>query len=206
MGMARTLTPQRARSVGLNVRLAHAPFPPHSQHSTPPPSPEPGQDVCRVAEGLRLGGSGGTVLAETYDLAPTAAARLVNLSTRGAASTSQPLIVGFVSRAAAPRAWLIRAAGPALTRFGVEGALPDPQLTVTSPTGEWIATNSGRSRDPVEAAVTAQRAAQAGAVPFVADLRDAAVVVDRAPGGTTVIIGAASTARGTVLAEIYALP
>ena len=150
--------------------------------------------------------SGGTVLAEIYDLAPTASARLVNLSTRGAASTSQPLIAGFVSRAAAPRAWLIRAAGPALTRFGVEGALPDPQLTVTSPTGEWIAANSGWSRDPLGAAVTAQRAAQAGAFPFVADARDAAVVVDRAPGGTTAIIGAASTARGTVLAEIYELP
>ena len=56
------------------------------------------------------------------------------------------------------------------------------------------------------AAVTAQRAAQAGAFPFVADARDAAVVVDRAPGGTTAIIGAASTGRGTVLAEIYELP
>lgn len=150
--------------------------------------------------------SGGTVLAELYDLAPSASARLVNLSTRGAASTSQPLIAGFVSRASTPRAWLIRAAGPALTGFGVGGALSDPQLTLTSPAGEWIAANAGWSQDSAAAAAIAQRAAQSGAFPFAAGTRDAAVLVERGSGGTTAIIGAVGGGRGTVLAEIYELP
>ena len=158
--------------------------------------------VVRSADAV----SGGTVLVEVYDLAPAASARLANLSTRGAASTAQPLIAGFVTRPTAPRAWLVRAAGPALAGFGVPSTVFDPRLTLTTATGDVIATNGGWSIEPVRGAETAQRAAQVGAFPFPLGSRDAAIVVERAPGGYTAVIGAGGGGRGTVLAEVYELP
>jgi hypothetical protein len=150
--------------------------------------------------------TGGTVLVEVYDLAPEASARLANLSTRGAASTAQPLIAGFVTRPTAPRSWLVRAAGPALAGFGVPSILGDPRLTVTTAAGDPLATNAGWTADASGGLITAQRAAQVGAFPFASGSRDAAVVIERAPGGYTAIIGAVGGERGTVLAEIYEVP
>lgn len=150
--------------------------------------------------------TGGTVLVEVYDLAPEASARLANLSTRGAASTAQPLIAGFVTRPTTPRSWLVRASGPALASFGVPSILSDPRLTVTTAAGEPVATNAGWNVDASSGLVIAQRAAQVGAFPFASGSRDAAVVIERAPGGYTAIIGAVGGGRGTVLAEIYEIP
>lgn len=66
--------------------------------------------------------------------APAPSSRLVNLSVRSQAGTgSETLIVGFVIGGAGTFGSipvLIRAAGPALQAFGVEGVLADPLLTV----------------------------------------------------------------------------
>lgn len=63
-------------------------------------------------------------------VAPPRPGRLVNLSVRATTrGGGTPLMVGAVV-AGGPKAVLLRGVGPALTGFGVAGALPDPRLEV----------------------------------------------------------------------------
>jgi hypothetical protein len=150
--------------------------------------------------------SAGTVLAEIYDAATDHAVRLINLSARGSASASQPLIVGFVVTPPAHPGLLVRAAGPALTPFGVSGVLASPQLTLTTAAGVTLAGNAGWSTDPVAALDLTTRSAQVGAFPFTVGSRDSALVTAQSPGGYTAIVTGAGSARGVALVEVYQLP
>ncbi|MBL9204437.1 MAG: immunoglobulin domain-containing protein [Opitutaceae bacterium] len=150
--------------------------------------------------------SAGTVLAEIYDAATDHAVRLINLSARGSASASQPLIVGFVVTPPAHPGLLVRAAGPALTPFGVSGALASPQLTLTTAAGVTLAGNAGWSTDPVAALDLTTRSSQVGAFPFNGGSRDSALVTAQSPGGYTAIVTGAGSARGVTLVEVYQLP
>ena len=150
--------------------------------------------------------SGGSVLAELYDAAPDHAVRLVNLSTRGSASAAQPLIAGFVVNQPGAVRLLVRAAGPALTAFGVDRALGTPLLNLTTPTGTVLATNSGWSSDPMVSAELSAAAAQVGAFAFAGGSRDAALLTQRPPGGATAIVTGSGSARGITLVEVYEVP
>ncbi len=144
----------------------------------------------------------GTALIEIYDAETTAGtARITNISTRGQVGAGEPMIAGLVITGDSRKRLLIRAVGPTLAAFGVTGALADPRIDVYSGTNV-VATNN----DWTEVAGLAQVNATtplAGAFALNANSRDAALVVQLAPGSYTVQVAGVGNSSGTALVEIY---
>jgi hypothetical protein len=150
-------------------------------------------------------GTEGVVLVECYDGAPTdTAARLINASTRAFVGTGESVLIpGFVISGTGTVKLLLRAAGPALTAFGVTGTLADPQLSLFSAGNSTaLATNDNWSSAANAAAITAA-AANAGAFAFTVGSRDAAVLVDLSAGNYTATVSGVGGITGTALVEIY---
>ena len=147
----------------------------------------------------------GTAYAGTSDNTTVLAAqRLANLSTRARAGTGEQVVIaGFVIAGDESKPVLIRAVGPALTAFGVDGALAAPKLDLYRGS-TVIATNTGWSRSP-NAVEIAAAAARSGAFAFGAGSADSALLTTLAPGAYTAIISSASNAAGVALAEVYDL-
>lgn len=94
---------------------------------------------------------------------------------------------------------LIRAVGPGLVPFGVNGVLATPSITLWNG-GNVIATNSGWNNDAkLQAAFT-----QGGAFNLASGSKDSAIVMTLAPGAYTAQVKSTSaTDSGNVLIEIY---
>ena len=158
-----------------------------------------------------LNNTTGTAIVEVYEVG-TAGGKFVNLSTRaqvgGAAGTLTP---GFViTPGTGTRKLLIRAAGPALTQFGITGALTNPTLTLLkSGTTAPVATNDDWSTPAGSVTTTAETLSgaftAAGAFAFPAGSRDAALLVDLAPGNYTVQVNGVANGAGIALVEMYDL-
>ncbi len=150
-------------------------------------------------------GRAGVGLVEVYDLSGASIAqKLTNISTRAVAGAGDAtLIAGVVVGGSAPKRLLIRAAGPALTQFGLTGVLAKPQLTVISE-NKVVAQNSGWSTSG-DAVAIAEAAARVGGFAFPSGSDDAALILNLSPGAYTAqVIGGASS--GVVLVEVYELP
>ncbi len=149
----------------------------------------------------------GVVLVEAYDLAPGAAARLVNVSARNFAGVDdQVLIAGFVIDGNAPKRLLIRGVGPTLLAdFDVTGAIADPRLALHVKMGEedrLVATNDTWADEPGVAAAIAG----AGAFPLQPASADAAILVTLPAGIYTAHVSGANGTTGEALVEVYELP
>ncbi|MEN9813951.1 MAG: hypothetical protein RL479_2637 [Verrucomicrobiota bacterium] len=123
----------------------------------------------------------------TYRLQTVArpAGRLINVATRAfVGAGDQVLIGGFVVEGPRPRTLLVRAAGPALGRLGVSGALADPQLRVFA-AGEEVAANDDWG------------------VPAGGGSADAAVLVTLPAGAYSAVVEGAAGTTGTGLVEAY---
>lgn len=133
--------------------------------------------------------------------APPAAGTLINVATRATAGPeARAVIAGFTVTGTQPKVMLLRAAGPALTAFGVNDALAAPVLELYSGATR-IADNARWSTQANADAITAAAAA-AGAFAFAPGSADAALLVTLAPGAyTTIVRGPA--AMGAVLIEAY---
>jgi hyaluronate lyase len=150
--------------------------------------------------------NGGIVLVEVYDAAPSAASRLVNLSSRVfSGSGAQTAIVGFVLAGEAPGKVLVRAAGPALAAFNVPGTLPDPLLRLADAASATIAQNDNWSNSPLVADITSTSAA-AGAFAFSTGSKDSAALLSLTPGSYTALVSDAGNNTGTALVEVYSVP
>ena len=130
--------------------------------------------------------------------------RISNMSIRSSAGTgAQTLIVGAVIGGESPlstKPLLIRGIGPALTAFGVPGALADPSLTVFAG-ANVVASNDNWNGD---AQVTAIGNAVGAFGLAPATSRDAALYSPAlAPRDYTIQITGAGGATGVTLAEIY---
>jgi hypothetical protein len=167
--------------------------------------PGPYSAVVRTADAT----GSGVALVELYDLDPAGSARLVNLSTRAFSGPGeQGAIVGFGLGGRALQPVLIRAAGPALTAFGVGGALADPQLRVVDAAGTVLAQNDhwGSSVFTPEIAAASSGVA---AFAFAPASRDAATLPWLRPGTYTALAtgaGSGAAASGQVLVEVYLAP
>jgi hypothetical protein len=107
---------------------------------------------------------------------------------------------GFVIGGTTPITILVRATGPALTQFGVTGALATPTLTLTSSKGAVIATDTGWNNS----SSLSTAFSEAGAFSYAAGSADSAVVMTLAPGSYTVQVGSSVAANsGYVLLEVY---
>jgi hypothetical protein len=84
----------------------------------------------------------GIGLVELCDLSPLSNSKLVNISTRGSVgATDDVLISGFIVGDVNNATVIVRALGPSLASFGVNGVLSDPTLTIYDSTGALIASN-----------------------------------------------------------------
>ena len=132
--------------------------------------------------------------------------RLANLATRAqAGGAAGPLVAGFVIQgpdAAATKTVLVRAVGPALSAFGLTGALARPVLTVFRE-GQPIATNTGWSSAP-NATEIASAASGAGAFALTSGSADSALLLRLTPGAYTAQVTAADgSGSGLALVEAY---
>jgi hypothetical protein len=142
----------------------------------------------------------GVALAEIYDAGSSAGARLVNVSSRGAAGRgTDALISGFVIAGAETSGRvLLRGIGPGLTQFGATGVVTDPSISLFDAEGRPLGTNDNWvSSLPI----IASAALRAGAFPLDAGSRDAAVLATLPSGAYTVQVSGGEA--GTALLEIY---
>jgi hypothetical protein len=142
-----------------------------------------------------------------------APARLMNMGVRGTLAADETLIAGFYISEGTGATLLVRAAGPALTAFGISGAMANPKLQLFDSAGHLVAANDDWSAEtpastPGALAWSVQQAAQmAGAFPYATASRDAAIAITLKPGAYTLVIsGSTSGDTGVVLGEIYHLP
>lgn len=131
--------------------------------------------------------------------------RLINVATRGYVPVGGALIPGFVLRGNASKSLVIRAVGPTLSNFGIQGTLTDPMMDVI-PLGS---TTAVASNDNWEGAASLQSAfTRVGAFPLAASgSTDSSVETSLPASGTTgytVRVMSKNTAvAGIALAEVY---
>ncbi len=132
----------------------------------------------------------------------TDTSRIVNLSVRATATTSTPVLAGFVIQGGSALQLLIRGVGPGLATVGVDASavLTDPTLTVFDSKGEII---HGPSASWGGDATVAAFGARLGAFPLTATSADTATVMTLSPGGYTVHVSAPNDTTGEALAELY---
>lgn len=157
-----------------------------------------------------VGGSTGVAIVEVYDAATGTPVEMVNISTRGFVGTgTDNLVAGFVIAGNLPQRVLIRGIGPTLTRFGVDGALPDAVLHLyeRKPDGQsrWLRTNydwtAAANVDDLLAAT-----AKVGAFSLNPGDGDAVLLVDLEPGAYSVALEGANGETGIGLIEVYRVP
>ena len=155
-----------------------------------------------AAYSIQARGTGpGVVLVEAYDAGGGATARLVNVSARNRVGTGDDiLIAGFVLDGAGGKRLLIRAVGPTLSGFGVQGTLVDPKLEVYNSAGVKL------TEDDNWDAALASTFTSVGAFQLQAGSRDAALVTTLPAGSYTVQVKGADGGTGEALIEIYELP
>ncbi len=146
------------------------------------------------------GAEGGTGLIEVYETSDIGA--VLNLSVRGAAhGSSDPLVAGFVVEGDAPKRVLLRAIGPTLADFAVEGVLSDPKLVLRTHT-EFVAENDdwadAENKDAVIAAST-----YVGAFALEEGSADAVLLITLPPGLYTAAVEGKDGAEGAALVEVY---
>lgn len=132
---------------------------------------------------------------------PVAAGTLINVATRAnVGPDDRAVIASFTVGGMTPKTVLVRAAGPALTAFGVSDAAPDASLELFS--GATRLAVSLRWSTQPDAAAISVAATQAGAFAFAPGSADAALLMTLPPGGYTAVVRS-STSAGSVLAEAY---
>lgn len=163
-------------------------------------------------------GGSGVALMEIYDAeAGGGVARLVNASARAFVGTGAAILIPGVSvDGGGSGGFLIRAAGPALGKYGVANFLADPVLTVfrgneiVASNDDWgVGTGVQYNTTPGFFAPAGQIAAAAaanGAFAFDSGSRDAAVLVSLPAGANyTIQVSGKNGTTGTALVEFYLL-
>ena len=112
------------------------------------------------------------------------------------------LIAGIVVNDTAGKHHLARTAGPALTAFGVAGALAQPILRIFDDKGRELARNSAWESGPNGEDLAGLTKA-VGAFPFAKGSKDAALLARLPAGQFTLQISSANTGTGVGLFELY---
>ncbi len=153
----------------------------------------------------RIYGTGaGQVLAELYDATPSSlftatTPRLVNVSVLKHLGSG--VTAGFVIGGSSARRVLVRAIGPTLAAFGVDGTVADPRLTLFAGQTERGGNDNWGGGSSLAAAFN-----QVGAFALAADSRDAALLATLEPGNYTVQVSGVGGTTGVALIEVYEVP
>lgn len=107
---------------------------------------------------------------------------------------------GFVIGGTTPLTVLVRASGPSLAQFGIQGAIATPSITLANGKGAVLASNAGwGGSSALQTAFS-----EAGAFSYAQGSADAAVLMTLAPGSYTAQVqSTSSTASGYILLEVY---
>ncbi len=145
----------------------------------------------------------GIVLLEAYDIdVGLPATRLVNLSARSEVGTGGNLLVaGFAIVGDVPKRILVRAIGPTLAAFGVNGALSDPRLRLFEGANLRAENDNWGGSSALSDAFR-----QTGAFALAANTGDAAIIATLSPGTYTAQIVGNGDTTGVALVEIYEVP
>lgn len=143
-------------------------------------------------------GETGVGIAEAYDLDSSSAAQLANISTRGFVNTGDNVMIGgFIVGGSEPAKVLVRAIGPSLTAFGVQGALPATTLELHDANGAAISNEGWRNTQEADIKATT--------IPPSND-NEAAILATLVPGNYTAVVRGKNNATGIGLVEAYNLP
>ena len=146
-------------------------------------------------------GGTGIGLVEAYDVDLAANSKLINISTRGFVDTGDNVMIGgfVIGGAGGSAKVVVRAIGPSLlTRFGVQGALADPALTLFDPNGMQIGFDDNWKD-------TQQADIEATGLQPTNDLESAILMV-LPSGGYTAIVGGKNNTTGIGLVEVFDVP
>jgi hypothetical protein len=142
-------------------------------------------------------GEAGVGIAEVYDLDPASAAKLGNLSTRGFINTGDDVMIGgFIVGGNEPARILVRAIGPTLSDFGVQGALQDPTLELHDGNGASISNDDWRESQEADI--------QATTLPPNKN-QEPAILATLAPGSYTAVVRGKNNTTGIGLVEAFTL-
>jgi hypothetical protein len=151
-------------------------------------------------------GGKGIAIVEVYDLdASNSGSRVVNLSTRSHVGRNNEILIPGVSiTGTSPKQVLIRAVGPGLRDYDVDGVLERPKIALYQGT-TLVTENTGwtTSPNPTEIAAVSDRV---GAFALKESSWDSALLVTLAPGGYTLHITGSDGGTGVVLAEVFEVP
>jgi hypothetical protein len=139
----------------------------------------------------------GIGLAEVYDFDTASTAKLSNIATRGFVNTGDnAMIGGFIVGGTEPAKILVRAIGPSLTQFGLQGALQATTLELHDSNGSVISNEGWRS--------TQESEIQATTIPPSND-NEAAILATLAPGNYTAVVRGKNDTTGIAVVEAYNL-
>lgn len=148
-----------------------------------------------------LGNTTGIGIVEAYDLDRAANSRMANISTRGFVDTGDNVMIGGMIVGppnGANGKVVVRAIGPTLSDFGIDGALQDPVLDLVNSQGVILRSNNNW-REMQQAEIEA-----VGLQP--GDDRESALLEIIPPGNYTAIVRGAGNTTGVALVEVYHLP
>lgn len=129
--------------------------------------------------------------------------RLINLSARAQVGTGEEMLfAGFSVATARPKTVLIRAIGPTLGSFGIDGVLADPKIELFDANAVKLNENDdwggGMSLRDAFSSV--------GAFPLDAGSRDAVLLATLPGGSYSVQVSGTGGTSGVALVEIYEMP
>jgi hypothetical protein len=149
----------------------------------------------------------GVALAEVYDLSPSNASILGNVSTRSFVQTGEDVMIGgFIVQGTESKNVIIRAIGPELSQHGVPNFLADPTLELHNETGALIASNNDWQHTIIGGIITqsqVQEIQNSGHAPT--DARESAIMATLPPGNYTAIVRGVNNTTGVALVEVYDL-
>lgn len=156
---------------------------------------EPGDYTAQVSG---KGRTTGVSLIEAFEVGG-GATRLINVSTRSKVLTNDSVqIAGFIVGGTAPKQVIVRASGPALSKYGVGGVLEDPMIEIRrQDTNALVAQNDnwdGALRPDFQ---------RRGIDNWAVGSKDAAVVLTLNPGAYTAIVSGKSNGTGVALVEVF---
>lgn len=184
-------------------RLGAFQFPTGSRDAALMVTLAPGTYTARVSG---VGDSTGVALVEAYDADADAATsrsrRLANISTRGQVGSGEnALIAGLVVAGPGPHTYLIRAAGPTLSGYGVPGALSDPLLQIYQ--NETLLRENDDWDTPTAVQPALRDAATAVGAFQLGSRRESAMLITLQPGAYTAKVTGFGGGVGIGLIEIY---
>ena len=151
----------------------------------------------------------GVALVEAYDISPSAASILGNISTRGFVQTGNNVMIGgFIVQGTGQKTVIVRAIGPELTAppFNIPNALANPTLELHDGSGALIASNDNWQTAIIGGIITANQVSaiqNSGHAPTQPS--ESAIIATLPPGNYTAIVRGVNNTTGVALVEVYDL-